>query len=147
MVSAGHGPADAAADAKARAVVERLMATDAFSRWLGVEILDVRVGHAVIRMTVRPEMVNGFGIAHGGIVHAFADSALAFTTNSDGEIRVALDTWMSYPSAIRVGDVLTATGALQASTSRTAFAEVTVRAQDDRVVGLFRGTVYRVRQT
>jgi len=94
-------------------------------------------------MTVRPEMVNGFGTAHGGIVFAFADSALAFCTNSDGTISVALDCTVSYPTAVRPGDVLTATGLRQTTTNKIASAEVTVRNQDDTIVGHFRGTVYR----
>jgi acyl-CoA thioesterase len=131
------------ADLRARETVERLLFTDAFSRWLGVEVLEVAVGRAVLRMTVRPEMVNGFGTGHGGIVFAFADSALAFCTNSDGTISVALDCTISYPAAVRPGDVLIATGVRETTTNKIGFASVTVRNQDDVVVGHFRGTVYR----
>ncbi len=134
---------DAVNDASARAVVDRLMAHDAFSRWLGVEVLEVGVKRAVIRMTVRDEMVNGFGTAHGGIVYAFADSAFAFATNSDGQISVAVDCTISYPTAVRPGDVLTATGIEQSSTRKLGFCEVTIRNQRDEVVGHFRGTIYR----
>lgn len=129
-----------------RAVVDRMMATDAFSQWLGVEVLEVAEKRAVIRMTVRPEMVNGFGTAHGGIVYAFADSAFAFATNSNGLISVAVDCTISYPAAVRPGDVLTATGIEQSSTRRLGFCEVTVRNQRDEVVGHFRGTIYRTLQ-
>ena len=131
------------ADLRARETVERLLVTDAFSRWLGVEVLEVAVGRAVLRMTLRPEMVNGFGTGHGGIVFAFADSALAFCTNSDGTISVALDCTISYPAAVRPGDVLIATGVRETTTNKIGFASVTVRNQDDVVVGHFRGTVYR----
>lgn len=131
------------ADRRARETVERMMVTDAFSRWLGVEVLEVAAGRAVLRMTVRPEMVNGFGTAHGGIVFAFADSALAFCTNSDGTISVALDCTISYPAAVRPGDVLIATGVRETTTNKIGFASVTVRNQDEVVVGHFRGTVYR----
>ncbi len=134
---------DAVNDASARAVVDRLMAHDAFSQWLGVEVLEVGVKRAVIRMTVRDEMVNGFGTAHGGIVYAFADSAFAFATNSDGQISVAVDCTISYPTAVRPGDVLTATGIEQSSTRKLGFCEVTIRNQRDEVIGHFRGTIYR----
>lgn len=135
-MSAPHGP---------RAVVDRMMAGDAFSRWLGVEVLEVAARRAVIRMTVRPEMANGFGIAHGGIVYALADSAFAFATNSagGGAVSVAVDCTMSYPAAVRVGDVLTATGVEQSGSRKLGFCEVTVRNQEDAVVGHFRGTSYR----
>lgn len=131
------------ADRKARAVVDRMITTDAFSQWLGVSIVEIKAKYAVIRMTVRPEMVNGFGTAHGGIVFAFSDSALAFCVNSNGEISVALDCTISYPAAVRPGDVLTATAIEQSSTRKTGMAEVTVRNQRDEIVGHFRGTVYR----
>ena len=139
-------PAPSDADAKAREVVDRLLARDTFSQWLGVEALEVADKQAVIRMTVRPEMMNGFGFAHGGIVFAFADSAHAFCSNSSGEISVAVDCNISYPAPIRVGDVLTATAIEQTATNRLAFSEITVRNQDDTVVALFRGTVYRTRK-
>ena len=60
---------------------------DAFSRWLGVEVLEAAPGHSRIRMTVRDEMVNGFGISHGGIVFSLADSALAFCRNATASSR------------------------------------------------------------
>jgi len=131
------------ADARARQVVERMMSTDAFSQWLGVRILDVGAGRATVQMTVRPEMVNGFGSAHGGIVFSLGDSALAFSTNSTGEIAVALDCSVSYPAAVKPGDVLTATAVQETTTRRIGFASVTVRNQLDAIVGHFRGTVYR----
>lgn len=142
MSESTAGPS-ADADRRARETVERMLVTDAFSRWLGVEVLEVAVGRAVLRMTVRPEMVNGFGTGHGGIVFAFADSALAFCTNSDGTISVALDCTISYPAAVRPGDVLIATGVRETTTNKIGFASVTVRNQDEVVVGHFRGTVYR----
>lgn len=133
-------------DVRAQEVVRRMLSRDAFSQWLGVEVLEVAAHQAVIRMTVRPEMANGFGFAHGGIVYSFADSAHAFATNSSGEISVAIDCSVSYPAAVRMGDVLTATAVEQTSTNRLAFCEVTVRNQRDEVVGHFRGTVYRTRK-
>ncbi len=133
-------------DERARATVATLLARDAFSQWLGVEVVEVAAGRAVIRMTVRPEMTNGFGFAHGGIAFAFADSAHAFCSNSAGEISVATDCHINYPAAIRVGDVLTATAEQRTETNRLAFSEITVRNQEGRIVALFHGTVYRTRK-
>lgn len=132
-----------AEDQAARAVVDRMMRADEFSRWLGIEVVEAGLRRATVRLTVRPEMVNGFGSGHGGIVYALADSALAFATNSDGQVSVAVDCYMSYPAATRPGDVLTATAIEESSTRRLGFCEVTVRNQDDVVVGHFRGTIYR----
>lgn len=133
----------AAEDRAARAVVDRMMRADEFSRWLGIEVVDAGPKRATVRMTVRGEMVNGFGLAHGGIVYSLADSAFAFATNSNGQISVAVDCTVSYPAAVRVGDVLTAVAHEQSSTRRLGFCEVTVRNQEDVVVGHFRGTIYR----
>lgn len=124
-------------------VVNTLMARDRFSQWLGIEVLEAAVGRSVLRMTIRDEMVNGFGTSHGGILFSLADSAFAFATNACGVLSVAIDCTVSYPVALRPGDVLTATAIEQSTTKRLAFCEVTVRNQDDVIVGHFRGTVYR----
>ena len=123
-----------------------MLARDAFSRWLGVELLDVSAGHCTLRMKVRDEMVNGFGVAHGGIAFSLADSAMAFACNSGERVTVAVDNSISYPAAIRVGDVLTATADEETSSRKLGFNRVTVRNQHGDVVALFRGTVYRTTQ-
>src|SRR5687768_4831148 len=103
----------------AKQIVARMMDQDLFSQWLGIEVLDVAEGYSKIKMTVRKEMVNGFGIAHGGIAFSLADSAFAFACNSDGKVTVALDTSMSFPKAVMAGDVLTAEGKKLNQTKRT----------------------------
>ena len=142
----GGPPAAVANDARAQEVVGRMLSRDAFSQWLGVELVEVADKRAVIRMTVRPEMTNGFGFAHGGIAFAFADSAHAFCSNSAGEISVAVDCHISYPAAIKVGDVLTATAEERTETNRLAFSDIVIRNQEGAVVALFKGTVYRTKK-
>lgn len=124
-------------------VVAHLMEHDAFSRWLGIEVLEAGEGRSRLRLTVRPDMVNGFGIAHGGVLFSLADSALAFCTNAAGTLSVALDCTISFPAAVQVGDVLTADAVEESTTRRMGFCRVTVTNQHDVVVGHFRGTVYR----
>ncbi len=124
-------------------VVSTLMARDRFSQWLGIEVLESAVGRSVLRMTIRDDMVNGFGTSHGGILFSLADSAFAFATNAGGVLSVAIDCTVSFPVAVRPGDVLTATAIEQSTTKRLAFVDVTVRNQDDVIAGHFRGTVYR----
>ena len=130
----------------ARAVVARMLAKDAYSQWLGVELVEIAAQRAVIRMTVREEMVNGFGVAHGGIVFGLADSAHAFAVNSNGEITVAIDCSIGYPAAIRTGDVLTATAVEQSASNKLSYTDVTVKNQFGTVVGLFRGTAYKTQK-
>jgi len=134
------------AQALAEAVVGKMLATDALSRWLGVEVLEIAPRRSTCRMTVREEMVNGFGTSHGGIVFSLADSAFAFETNASGRLSVAIDCTISYPAAVHPGDVLTAVAVEESSTNRLAFCVVTVRNQGAAIVGHFRGTVYRTAQ-
>lgn len=129
----------------AERVVSAMMAKDAFSQWLGLEVIDVRPSGATVRMEVRPEMQNGFGVCHGAIPFALADSALAFASNTHGKITLSIENSITYPKAIAVGDVLTATADEESSTKRLAFYRVAVERGTD-VVALFRGTVYKTNQ-
>jgi acyl-CoA thioesterase len=130
----------------AERVVRGMLEKDAFSRWLGIEAVEIAPKRSVIRMTVRPEMVNGFGVAHGGIAYSLADSALAFACNTHGNITVAVENGIGYPAKVEVGDVLTATAEEDSSTNRLMFYRVLVRNQRDAVVATFRGTVYRTQK-
>jgi acyl-CoA thioesterase len=130
----------------AERVVATMMAKDAFSQWLGVEVVNVRPRGSTIRLIVREEMVNGFGVCHGGVTYSLADSALAFACNTDGAVTVAIENGISYPKRVVVGDVLTATAEQESATSRLGFYRVIVRRRDEQVVALFTGTVYDTQQ-
>ena len=130
----------------AETVVSTMMAKDAFSQWLGITVTDVRPQAATVRMTVREEMVNGFGVCHGGIAFSLADSALAFASNTHGRLTVSIENTITYPKAIVPGDVLTATAEEESASNRLGFYRVVVRRADDTIVGLFRGTVYKTQK-
>jgi acyl-CoA thioesterase len=127
----------------AERVVNRMLERDAFSAWLGLELLDVRPRYAVVRMVVRPDMLNGFGVCHGGVTFALADSAFAFASNTHGRVTVSIDNSITYPAAVSAGDVLTATATEESAANRIGFYGVRVTNQVGGVVALFRGTVYR----
>jgi acyl-CoA thioesterase len=129
----------------AERVVGAMLAADAFSRWLGIRVLAVAPRQATVAMRVREEMVNGFGVSHGGIVYSLADSALAFAANTHGRVTVAIENSITYPQPVRVGDELTAVAEEEGASNRLAYFRVTVRRQDGSVVGLFRGTVYKTK--
>ena len=139
-------PAERSAVELAELVVASMLARDAFTRWLGAELVAVRAGHCTLRMRVREDMLNGFGVAHGGIAFSLADSAMAFACNSTGRVTVAVDNSVSYPASIRLADELVAVAKEESATNRLAFYRVTVR-RGDSVVALFRGTVYRTGST
>jgi acyl-CoA thioesterase len=130
----------------AERVVRKMLERDAFSAWLALELLEVRPRYAAVRMVVRPDMLNGFGVCHGGVTFALADSAFAFASNTHGRVTVSIDNSITYPSPVTTGDVLTAVATEQSAANRIAFYEVRVTNQIDAVVALFRGTVYRTRR-
>lgn len=130
-----------------RAIVDQMLARDAFSRWLGVELVALDAQDCTLRMTVREDMVNGFGVGHGGIVFSLADSAMAFACNGDGHVTVAVDNSVSYPAPVRVGDVLTVRAVEQSASARLGFYAATVTNQRGVAVAHFRGTVYRTKRT
>lgn len=127
----------------ARNIVNKMMETDAFSQWLGIEILEIKPGYCKLKMKVRDEMVNGFDNVHGGITYSFADSALAFAANGHGKMSVALDCTISYPNATKKGDVIVAEATECSVSNRVGVYDVRVTNQQDQLVALFRGTVYR----
>ena len=146
MTTSGAVRTDGAADDAqqlAERVVAEMLEHDAFSRWLGLEVTSVAPNAATVRMTVRSEMVNGFGACHGGIAFSLADSALAFASNTHGRVTVSVENSIRYPAPIAPGDVLTATAVQETAGRRLAFFNVTVTRDSGDVVGLFRGTVYR----
>ena len=136
-------PRTVAEQALAERVVAHMLEHDEFSRWLGLEVTHVAPNAATVRMTVRPEMVNGFGVCHGGIAFSLADSALAFASNTHGRLTVSIENSIRYPAPIMPGDVLTATAVELSASHRLAYFDVTVRKGNGDVVGLFKGTVYR----
>jgi acyl-CoA thioesterase len=130
-------------DTLAWKVVEQMLKNDLFSRWLGIELLLIEEGHCVLKMVVRKEMLNGFSIAHGGITYSLADSALAFASNSHGRKSVSVETGISHTSAVKEGDVLTATASEVSLSNKIGVYHITIKNQQDTVVALFKGTVYR----
>lgn len=116
---------------------------DHYSQWLGIERLEDDAGRSVLRMTIRKEMLNGFGIAHGGITYSFADSAFAFASNSHGRKSVSIETSISHLEALHEGDVITAYAEEEHLGNKTAIYRVTVKNQHEKTVALFKGTVYR----
>jgi len=131
---------------RAEQVVDGMLAKDEFSRWLGVDVLQLRPSFCVCRMLVRPEMLNGFGVAHGGIAFSLADSAFAFACNTQGRIAMSIENSITYPASVHAGDLLTAVAEEESATNRLGFFRVQVTNQRDEIVALFRGTVYKTNQ-
>ena len=110
----------------AQKVVQHMMDNDAFSQWLGVEVLAVHEGYCKLKMTMRAEMTNGFNIAHGGISYSFADSALAFASNGRGTHAVSIETSVAHTRPAHTGDILFAEALEKSHTRRFGIYEVSV---------------------
>ncbi len=130
-------------DMAAQLVVDHMMKEDQFSRWLGIEVLDIREGYSKISMRIRPEMVNGFGIVHGGVIFSLSDSCFAFACNNRNNISVALDTSINFIKQVHVGDVLTAEAKECHNGKSTGLYQISICNQDGQMVALFKGTCFR----
>lgn len=138
---------DTQKDLLAAKVVEHVMRNDLFSQWLGIEILEIKEGYSKIKMTVRPEMMNGLGIVHGGIAFSLADSCFAFACNNRNILSVALDTSINFIKPVHPGDTLTAEAKELHNGKSTGLYHITISNQNSHAVALFKGTCFRTNKT
>ena len=124
-------------------IVDTMYQNDAFSQWLGIEIIDVSEGFCQLKMTVRKEMLNGFQIAHGGIAYSLADSALAFASNSHGRKSLSVETSISHTVSVKEGDSLIAVSNEISLSPKIGIYLISIKNQNEQEVALFKGTVYR----
>ncbi|MBD0378432.1 MAG: hydroxyphenylacetyl-CoA thioesterase PaaI [Flavisolibacter sp.] len=129
------------------AVVQYMMQKDLFSQWLGIEVIEIREGYSKIQMTLREEMINGFGVIHGGIAFSLADSAFAFACNNRNNLSMALDTSITFIKEIKPGDVLTAEANELHNGRSTGLYLITITNQKGEQVALFKGTCFRTGKT
>ena len=124
-------------------ITQKMLGEDAFSRWLGVELLDIGPGYCSLQMKVRPEMLNGFYIAHGGITYSLADSALAFASNSHGQHAVSIHTAIRHTKSLTADDTIIATAEEEFKNHKIGVYHIKVKNQKGELVASFNGTVYR----
>lgn len=122
-------------------IVKIMMESDVFSQWLHIDVIETGLGACVLTCPVLPEMLNGFGILHGGISYSLADSALAFASNSYGYKCVSIETSISHTRPAQTGDVLTARCTESHRGKTLGIYQVEVKNQHDKTVALFKGTV------
>ena len=124
-------------------LVDLMLEKDAFSHWLGIERISDQEGANTIRMKVRADMLNGFGIIHGGVSFSLADSALAFAANSYGIQCLSVENAIHYHQKAVEGDVLTATSREVHCSKKIAVYAVEIKNQNNELIATFKGTVYR----
>ena len=129
------------------AVARAMWVADRASQALGMVLEEVRAHYARLSMVVRPDMVNGLGICHGGLVFALADSAMAFASNSENQMAVAATAHIDWLSPAREGERLVAVATEHWNGGRTGLSDVMVTADDGRRVAIFHGRTSRTGAT
>jgi acyl-CoA thioesterase len=123
-------------------IVDHMYRRDAFTQWLGISRIAEGEGHCTLEMVVRQEMVNGFGIAHGAITYALADSALAFASNARGRKAVSIETSINHLKPVMTGDIITAIAEETSLGHKLAIYHIRI-SRGEELVALFKGVVYR----
>lgn len=132
---------------KPNSIVQKMYQHDAFSKWLGIEIIDVKKGFCKCSLKIREEMTNGLGIAHGGITYSLADSTLAFASNSEGRKAVSIETSVSHLESLTAGDIITATSESVGGNHKIGIYIIKITDQHMKTVASFKGTVYKKSET
>ncbi len=130
-------------DQLAQQVVGKMMQHDAFSQWLGIQVIEIREGYSKLQMTLRNEMLNGFGVIHGGVTFSLADSALAFACNNRNNLSVALDVSITFTKSGKPGDIFTAEAREIHNGRSTGLYLIEVTNQHHQPVATFKGTCFR----
>ena len=112
---------------------------------LGMELVSVAPGLAVLRMKVRSDMVNGHHICHGGWRFTLADSAAAYACKTDTLNTVSSGCSIDFLAPGREGDVLEASAVERSAAGRTGVYDVEVKVVGGSTVALFRGKSYRIK--
>ncbi len=128
----------------ARACADTMYANDRASAALGMEIVEVSEGKAVMTMTVRDDMVNGHDLCHGGLIFSLADSAFAFACNSQNLNAVAAGARIDFLAPASLGDQLTAVAQQVSQGKRSGIYDVVVTNQHAKTIALFRGNSHRI---
>lgn len=123
----------------------KMLSQDAYSQWLGIEILECEIGRCKVAMKVRPEMLNSMQKAHGGITYSLADTAFGFAANTHGKFAVSIETSINHIEAVNEGDYLTAESVIENVKNKLGFNIIEVK-RGDEMVALFKGVVYRTQK-
>lgn len=129
----------------ARAVVQAMYPRDRAAQLLGIRIVDIGPGHARAHMKVRPDMVNGHDICHGGLIFTLADTTFAYACNSHNHNTVASGASIDFVAPAHLGEMLVAVGVEQVLAGRTGVYDIEVATEGGRRIALFRGKSCRVK--
>jgi acyl-CoA thioesterase len=123
-------------------IVAQMLQNDNFSKWLGIKVIKVSVGYCKLKCKVKKEVLNGFGIAHGGFTYSIADSALAFASNSNGIKSLSIETSISHLKKIKENDLIIVEAKLMHENSKFGYYEAKLTYKKE-IIALFKGTVFK----
>ena len=129
-------------DDKAKLIPYKMLENDAYSQWLGIQILDVKEGYCQLKMQIRKDMLNSMKKAHGGITYALADTAFGFACNTFGKKAVSIESSINHIEALEEGDILIAESDVKSQKNKLGFYIVEIK-KDNQLVALFKGVTYR----
>jgi len=124
----------------AEKIIDSILSNDPYCQWLGIETLQIEAGYSKIKMKIRPEMLNGLGVVHGGILFSLADSAFGFACNNRNNKSLALETSINFLKPVYSGDELVAETKEFHNGSSTGLYQVSIYNQHHVTVALFKGT-------
>ena len=127
-----------------RQVADYMFNQDEFSQWMNIRMIEVKENYCLIEMPIKKEMLNGLKTVHGGVTFAFADSALAFSSNNTGDAAVALNCIINFTKAGKEGDLFRAESTLVNDTRKTAVYDIKITNQTNELIAKFVGTVYKI---
>ncbi|MBO6879144.1 PaaI family thioesterase [Winogradskyella sp.] len=130
---------------KGEQIPHKMLSQDAFSTWMGIEIIESEIGRVKIGVTIRREMLNSMNYAHGGVSYTLADTAFGFTSNTHGKYAVSIETSINHIEALKEGDYLVAECIIEKVNNKLGFNIVEVK-RGEELVALFKGVVYRTQK-
>ena len=130
---------------KGEAIPHKMLSQDAYSQWMGIQILESKVGYCKVAMTIRKEMLNSMNYAHGGVSYALADTAFGFAANTHGKYAVSIESSINHIEALEEGDYLIAESIIEKVNNKLGFNIIEVK-RNDGLVALFKGVVYRTQK-
>jgi acyl-CoA thioesterase len=134
-------------DLSPKEILDSMISRDLFTRWLGLQVDEIKQGYCRLHFTVRENMLNGFLNVHGGVLFSASDSAFAFACNSHGRITVALDVSITFTRAAQIGELLTVEARELYLGDRTGLYDIRTTNEKDELVCFFKGTAYRTSRT
>lgn len=130
--------------ALAKASAEHMYARDHATQGLGIKLIDVSPGSARMQMLVRPDMLNGHAMCHGGFIFTLADSTFAFACNSYNLQTVAAGCTIEFLAPAKEGELLQAEAIEQSRSGKTGVYDITVTNPDGKKIALMRGKSHQI---